>query len=63
MTSIALILPYFQGEFYKEHLSEAAGGKFFVLEKPNDSVRRPTWRKAPASLSVAEVSSDERELE
>jgi len=62
MTSIALILPYFQGEFYKEHLSEAAGGKFFVLEKPNDSVRPriigSTWRKASASLSVAEVSSD-----
>jgi len=47
-----LILPYVQGDFYKAHLSgkffdfyeghlsEAnSGGKFFALEKPNDSVR------------------------
>ena len=62
MTSFALILPYVEGEFYERHLSEAAGGKFFVLEKPIDSVRPviigSTWRRAPASLSVAEVSSD-----
>jgi len=57
-----LILPYIKGDFYKGHLSEAAGGKFFALEKPNDRVRLviigSTWRRAPASLSVAEVNSD-----
>ena len=44
------------------HLSEAAGGKFFALEKPNDSVRPLisglTSRRASASLSVAVVNSD-----
>ena len=44
------------------NLSEAAGGKFFAVEKRNDSVRPviigSTWRRAPASLSVAEVNSD-----
>jgi len=43
-------------------LSEAAGGNFFALEKPNDSVRSviigSTWRRAPAPPSVAEVNSD-----
>jgi len=43
-------------------LSEAAGNKFFALEKPNDSVRLviigSTWRRVLASLSVAEVNSD-----
>jgi len=34
-----LILPYVKGDFYEGHLSEAAGGKFFALEKPNDSIR------------------------
>jgi len=34
-----LILPYVKGDFYEGHLSEAAGGKFVALEKPNDSVR------------------------
>jgi len=57
-----LILPYVQGDLYEGHLSEPAGGKFFALEKPNDSVLPviigSTWRKAPASLSVAEVNSD-----
>jgi len=56
------ILPYVKGDFYEGHLSEAAGGKFFALEKPNDSVRPviigSTWRRAPASLSVADVNSD-----
>jgi len=55
-------LPYVKGDFYEGHLSEASGGKFFALEKPNDSVRPviigSTWRRAPASLSVAEVNSD-----
>jgi len=57
-----LILPYVKGDFYERHLSEAAGGKFFALEKPNDSVRPviigSTWRRASASLSVAEVNSE-----
>jgi len=57
-----LILPYVKGDFYEGYLSEAAGGKFFALEKPNDSVRPviigSTWRRAPASLSIAEVNSD-----
>ena len=57
-----LILHYVQGDFYEGHLSEAVGGKFFELENPNDSVRlvviSSTWRRAPASLSVAEVNSD-----
>ena len=57
-----LILPYVKGDFYERHLSEVAGGKFFALEKPNDSVRPviigSTWWRAPASLSVAEVNSD-----
>jgi len=43
-------------------LSEAAGGKFFTLENPNDNVGPvvigSTWRRAPASLSVAEINSD-----
>jgi len=30
-----LILPYVKGDFNEGHLSEAAGGKFFALEKPN----------------------------
>jgi len=55
-----LILPYV--DFYEGHLSEAAGGKFFALEKPKNNVRPIiiglTWRRAPASLSVAEVNSD-----
>jgi len=57
-----LILPYVEGDFDEGHLSEAAGGKFFLLEKPNNSVRPviigSTWRRAPDSLSVAEVNSD-----
>jgi len=57
-----LILPYVKGDFYEGHLSEAAGDKFFALENPNDSVRPviicSTWRKAPASLSIAQVNSD-----
>jgi len=43
-------------------LAEAARGKLFALEKPNDSVRPViigrTWRRAPACLSEAEVNSD-----
>jgi len=43
-------------------LSEAAGGKFFILETPNDNVRPvvigSTWQRAPASLCVAEINSD-----
>jgi len=57
-----LILPYIKGDFYEWYLSEAAGGKFFALEKHNDSVRPviidSTWQRTPASLSVAEVNSD-----
>ena len=57
-----LILPYVKRDFYEGHLSEAAGNKFFAHEKPNDSVRPviigSTWRRALASLSVAEVNSD-----
>ena len=33
-----LILPYVKGDVYEGHLSGAAGGKFFALENPNDSV-------------------------
>ena len=57
-----LILPYVKGDFYEGHLEEVAGGKFIALEKLNNSVRPivigSTWRRAPASLSVAEVNSD-----
>ena len=56
-----LILPYVIFHFYGRHLPEAAGGKFFALEKPNDNVRLviigSTWRRALASLSVAEVNN------
>jgi len=52
------ILPYIKGDFNEGHLSEAAGGN----KKPNDSVRPviigSTWRRAPASLSLAEVNGD-----
>ena len=58
-----LILPYVKGDFDEGHLLEAAaGGKFFALAKPNNSIRPvvigSTGRRAPASLSVAEVNSD-----
>ena len=33
-----LILSYVKGDFYEGYLSEPAGGKFFALEKPNNSV-------------------------
>jgi len=50
-----LILPYVKGDVYEGHLSGAAGGKFFALENPNDSIRPvvidSTWRRALASLS------------
>ena len=57
-----LILPYVIGDFYEGHLAEVAGGKFFALEKPNKGLRPivigSTWRRAAASLCVAEVNSD-----
>jgi len=57
-----LILPYVKGNFFEGYLSKAAGGEFFALEKPNESVRPvfigSTWWRAPASLFVAEVNSD-----
>jgi len=63
MTSFALSSSCLTlNDLYEGHLSEAAGGKFFALEKPNDSIRPViiglTWRRAPVSLSVAEVNSD-----
>ena len=33
-----LILSYVKGDFYEGYLSEPAGGKFFALEEPNNSV-------------------------
>jgi hypothetical protein len=57
-----LILLYVTADFYKGHLTEVAGGKFFALEKPNKSLRPiiigSTWWRALASLSVTEVNSD-----
>jgi len=57
-----LILPYVKGDFYEVHLAEAAGGKFFALENPNDSIKPvvigSTWRRAPASLSITELNND-----
>jgi len=41
---------------------EAAGGKFLALENPKNNLRPveigSTWRRASASLSVAEVNRD-----
>jgi len=61
-----LILPYVKGDFNEGHLSEAAGGKFFALEKPNDSVRLvimiSTWRghrpssPSPRSTAMSQIS-------
>ena len=57
-----LILPYVKGDFYEGHLAEVAGGKFFALENPNNSLRPviigSIWRRSSAFLSVAEVNSD-----
>jgi len=57
-----LILPYVQGGLNEGHLAEAAGGKLFPIENPNNSIRPlfigSTWRRAPASLSVTKVNSD-----
>ena len=57
-----LILPYVKSDFFEGHLAEPAGCKFFALENSNNSLRpvviSSNWRRALASLSIAEVNRD-----
>jgi len=56
-------MSYINGDLYFAHIKEVEGGKYFALEKPNDSnllciVISSTWRWHAAILAVAESSED-----
>jgi len=60
-----MVMPFIKGDFYPGHLEEAAVGKYFALEKSNESgapvdvrgiVIGATYRRCSAKLAVAESS-------
>ena len=59
-------MPFIKGDFYPGYHEEAAGGKYFAFEKPNECntpvdvrgmVIGSTFRRCSAKLAVAESST------